>query len=152
MATYEIRYADVPVGGHHLARRRYAFAVDGGEESTITLFNVTGTVYVQFIGVCQVRPVAVSGTPTMEVGIAGNTAAIIAQTNSVNILQYSVWESATISAHPSAVTLELRSFIITNGADIILTLAGAHINAGTIDFYATWSPLSADGTIIATVP
>jgi hypothetical protein len=149
MPAYDIRYADVPFAGYHLARRQYKCSVDGGEESTITLFTVTGTCYVQIIGVSQVTPVAVSGTPTMAVGISGNTTAMIATTNSANITQYSVWESATITAHPSAVTLELRSFVVTNGADIILTLAGAHINSGTIDFYCTWLPLSAGASVVA---
>jgi len=149
MPAYEFRNADSPPGGWRLARRQWKFSVDGGEESTITMFTVTGTVFVQVFGVCQVAPVAASGHPTMELGIAGNTAALIAQMESDQILQYMTWQDATPEANPGAVNLTGRSFVITNGADIILTLATAHVNTGTIDFYCLWAPLSSDGAITA---
>jgi hypothetical protein len=42
-----------------------------------------------------------------------------------------------------------QTFIVANGQDIALTIAGATLTAGIIDFYCLWRPLSADGLVVA---
>ena len=54
----------------------YAAATTGAVGAT-TLFTVTGVIGVRVFAVCGVN---LTGSGTLEVGIAGNTAALIAQT------------------------------------------------------------------------
>jgi hypothetical protein len=136
-------------GGWRVAKRTYSFAVDGGAQGAKTMFTVSGTVFVQVFGVCQ-TDMDSGGAATIELGIAGNTAALIAQTTATGLDQYEVWQDATPEANPGAVDLTARSFVVTNGADIILTIAIANLTAGVIDFYCLWGPLSDDGLVVAT--
>lgn len=134
-------------GGWQLARKTYSFAVHGGAQGALTLFTVTGTVFAQVFGVCQ-TDLAGAGA-TVEVGISGNTAALIAQTTGTDVDQYMTWQDATPEANPGAVDLTARSFVLTNGADVIYTIGTADLTAGVIDFYCLWAPLSSDGLVTA---
>jgi len=134
-------------GGMHLARSQYSFATDTGAQAAYTQFTVTGTVLVEVFGVCQ-TDLAGAGA-TVELGIAGNTAALIAQTTGTDVDQYYTWQDATPEANPGAVDLTSRSFVITNGADIIMTLGTADLTAGVIDFFCLWSPLSIGASVVA---
>src|SRR5574343_406878 len=132
-------------GGWQLARKTYSFAVQGGAQGALTLFTVTGTVFAQVFGVCQ-TDLAGAGA-TVEVGISGNTAALIAQTTGTDVDQYMTWQDATPEANPGAVDLTARSFVLTNGADVIYTIGTADLTAGVIDFYCLWAPLCSDGLV-----
>lgn len=134
-------------GGWQLARKTYSFAVQGGAQGALTLFTVTGTVFAQVFGICQ-TDLAGAGA-TVEVGISGNTAALIAQTTGTDVDQYMTWQDATPEANPGAVDLTARSFVLTNGADVIYTIGTADLTAGVIDFYCLWAPLSSDGLVTA---
>jgi hypothetical protein len=144
--TYTFRNADAPAGGWRNARSQYSFAVDTGATAAYTQFTVTGTVFVQIFGVCQT---ALTGAGTIELGIAGNTAALIAQSTGTELDQYETWQDTGPEANPGVVDITGRSFVITNGADVIMTIAGAVLTAGIIDFYCLWAPLSADGNVTA---
>lgn len=135
-------------GGWHLARRTYSFAADGGTAGTFTMFTVSGTVFVQVFGVCQTSLTA-DGAATIELGIVGNTAALLAQATATDLDQYMTWQDASPETHPGAVDLTARSFVITNGADIGFKVTTANLTAGVIDFYCMWAPLSADGLVVA---
>lgn len=135
------------VGGFNLARNTYSFAVDTGAQAAYTQFTVTGTVLVQMVAVCTTLMNS-GGAATIELGIAGNTAALIAQTTATDLDQYEAWQDATPEANPAAVDLTARTFVIANGADIILTVGGADLTAGVIDFYCLWSPLSAGAMVV----
>ena len=135
-------------GGWLLARRTYDFDVDDGTAEAKTMFTVTGSVFVQVFGVCQTSLTS-GGAATIELGIAGNTAALIAQTTATDLDQYETWQDATPEANPGAVDLTGRAFVITNGADIIMTIATAALTAGVIDYYCLWSPLSVGATVVA---
>ena len=145
--AYQFRNADAPAGGWRLARNQYSFAVDGGTQKAYTQFTVTGTVFVQIFGVCQTSLTGASAT--IELGITGNTAALIAQTTATELDQYETWQDGTPEANPGVVDITGRSFVITNGADVIMTVATANLTAGIIDFYCLWAPLSADANITA---
>lgn len=135
-------------GGWQLARKTYSFAVQGGAQGALTLFTVTGTVFAQVFGVCQTLMNS-GGAATIEVGISGNTAALIAQTTATDLDQYETWQDASPEANPGAVDLTARSFVVTGGADVIFTIGTADLTAGVIDFYCLWAPLSADGLVTA---
>ena len=129
-----------------LARHTYDFAVSGGAQGAFTIFTVTGTVFAQVFGVCQTLMNS-GGAATIELGISGNTAALIAQTTATDLDQYETWQDATPEANPGAVDLTGRTFVLTNGADVIMTVATADLNAGVIDFYCIWAPLSTNGAV-----
>ena len=102
------------------------------------------------IGICQVSLTTGGGAATIELGIAGNTAALIAQTTGTELDQYETWQDATPEANPGAVDSGASSTkIIANGVDVILTIATADLTAGDIDFHAFWMPLSTDGALVA---
>ena len=136
-------------GGRQIARRSYSFAVDAGAQGSLVMFTVSGTVLVEVFGVCQTSLTTGGGAATVELGIAGNTAALIAQTVATTIDQYQTWQDATPEANPGPVDVSARSFVITNGADIEFKIATADLTAGIIDFYCLWTPLSAGATVVA---
>lgn len=135
-------------GGWRLARKTYSFAVQGGTAGTYTLFTVSGTVFVQIFGVCQTSLTA-DGAATIEVGISGNTAALIAQITATNLDQYQTWQDAASENNPGPVDLTARSFVVTAGADIGFKVTTANLTAGVVDFYCLWAPLSTDGLVVA---
>lgn len=135
------------VGVQRLARHTYDFAVSGGAQTAFTIFTVTGTVWIRVFGVCQTLMNS-AGAATIELGITGNTAILIAQTTATDLDQYETWQDATPEANPGDATVALaKNFIITNGADALMTVATADLNAGMIDFYAFWKPLSTNGNV-----
>jgi len=135
-------------GSRQLAQRSYDIGVDGGVAGTFTMFTVTGTVLVEVFGVCQDSLTTGGGAATIELGIAGNTAALIPQTLATDLDQFEIWQDATPEANPGALDPTARTFVITNGADIIMTIGTANLTAGVIDFYCFWTPLGI-ATVVA---
>lgn len=118
----------------------YAAGTTGATGAT-TLFTVTGAVAVRLFGVCSVD---LTGSGTLEAGIAGNTAALLAQTTGTAIDANEVWidtSPATIEALPALQ-------IIGAGQDIIQTIGTDTITAGTLTYYCLWTPISTDGTVV----
>ena len=149
--SYKQNYADsyaVDVGTYRHATGNYNFTDDTGAAAAYTIFTVTGDVLLSIFGLCQVT---VTGAGTMELGIVGNTAALIAQSTALDLIQYEIWEDATPTvANPGLIDLfgGARQFVVAAGIDIIFTIGGAGITAGDIDFHAFWMPLSADGNLV----
>jgi hypothetical protein len=136
------------VGAWRRAIGNWNFTDDGGTQKAYTIFTVTGNVYLYGIfGVCKASLTGASAT--VELGIAGSTAALIAKTTATNLLITTSWQDATPTANPAAVILLAHSFVVTAGADVILTIDTANVTAGEIDFYTFWLPLSNDGAIVA---
>ncbi len=112
-----------------------------------TVFTATGNNLITCFGVCDVD---LAGAATIELGVAGNTAGILAQiADATNLDNGENWVDATpevgVSALPS-------TFILNDGADIILTIGSTPVTSGAVDFYALYRPLSSDGNITVTVP
>jgi len=126
----------------------YNFTDDTGAQGAYTIFTVTGDVYVRVYGLCQVL-LNSGGAATVELGITGNTAALIAQTTATDVDQYETWQDATPEANPGAVDLTARGFVVANGADIIMTVATADLTAGDVDFICQWLPLTTNGNVTA---
>jgi len=136
------------VGQWRTAVGNYNFTDDTGAQAAYTIFTVTGDVMVQVFGLCQVLMNS-GGAATIELGIAGNTAALIAQTTATDLDQYETWQDATPEANPGAVSLDARGFVIANGADVIMTVGAADLTAGDIDFICRWWPISTNGNVVA---
>ena len=86
------------------------------------------------------------GPATLEIGVAGATAALIAQTTAVDIDENDGWFAATPTL---AVANTAQYHVIGGGLDIIQTVATADITAGRIVYYCYWKPLSDDGLVVA---
>ena len=134
----------VPVQGLGFTSTKAITFVAGttGAVGATTLFTVTGTVAVRIFGV--VSGADVTGSGTIEVGIAGNTAALIAQTTGTALDVGEVWidnAPATIEALPSLQ-------IIGAGQDIIHTIATDTLNAGTITYYCLWFPIGSNSSVV----
>ena len=139
----------VDVGQWRHAIGNYNFATDGGAQGAFTIYTVTGDVQMQVFGLCQTL-LNSGGAATIELGIAGNTAALIAQTTATDLDQYETWQDAAPEANPGNVDTAMADFfVIANGADVILTVATADLTAGEVDFHAFWRPLSTDGNVVA---
>ena len=139
----------VDVGQWRHAIGNYNFAADGGAQGAFTIYTVTGDVQIQVFGLCQTLMNS-GGAATIELGIAGNTAALVAQTTATDLDQYETWQDAGPEANPGDVSTAHGSwFVIANGADVILTVATADLTAGEIDFHAFWRPLSNSGNVVA---
>lgn len=120
----------------------YAAATTGAVGAT-TLFTVTGVVAVRIFGV--VSGANLTGSGTLEVGIAGNTAALIAQTTGTDLDVGEIW----IDNGPATVEALPAINILAAGTDIIQTIGTNTITAGTITYYCLWSPISEDGNVVA---
>jgi hypothetical protein len=126
------------------------FTDDTGAQAAYTIFTVTGDVVIMVSGLCQVALTS-GGAATIEMGIAGNTAGLIAQTTATDLDQYEMWRDAVPEPSGSLANMTgaARQSAIFNGVDVILTVATADLTAGDIDFLCTWFPISADGNVVA---
>jgi hypothetical protein len=116
-----------------------------GATGAVTLFTVTGVVMVRVFGVCGLT---LEGAATLEVGISGATAVILAQLANATVLATDeIYTDATpttkVEAMPSAL-------IIGNGQDIIQTIGSTALTAGQLTYYCLWNPISVDGDVKAT--
>ncbi|MFH1422919.1 MAG: hypothetical protein ABIH42_09450 [Planctomycetota bacterium] len=109
---------------------------------TVTLFTVTGEVEMVIIGYIDVAMTGTTGT--LEVGIAGTTAGLIAQAAQAALLIDLLWVDAT----PAAIIAKPTYKVVANGADVIQT-AGGTVTASTVTYYCYWRPLSSDGNVVA---
>jgi hypothetical protein len=136
----------VPITGKGLIASKtlaYTGAANLGAVGATTLFTVTGDVIVNIFAVCSED--LAGATATVEVGISGNTAALIAQTTGTTIDVGEIWATtspATVLALPS-------EKILMNGTDIIQTIATANVTDGTLTYYCLWYPLSSDASVVA---
>lgn len=125
--------------------RTYTGAAGLGATGATTLFTVTGSVLVRVLGCCTVTIV---GAGTLEVGIPGNTASLLAQiANATNLAAGQSYLDATPST-VEAVTMT-SPFVIAGGQDVTETIGTTALTAGSVDFYCFWRPLSADGNVVA---
>ena len=127
----------------------YSFAVDTGAQAAYSLFTVTGVVEVIIYGVAGASLTS-GGAATIEVGVAGNTAVLIAQATAADLLINEIYHDATPTTTVEQISTETaRRFVITNGQDIQFLIGAADLTAGIITFYLWWRPVSSDGLVIA---
>ncbi|MCR4329489.1 MAG: hypothetical protein NUV65_03010 [Candidatus Roizmanbacteria bacterium] len=124
-------------------------AATTGAVAAHTVFTVTGNVLVSVFGVCDTT-LDSGGAPTIEMGVTGNTAALIAQSVGKSLADGEVWVDATMTRVGVGAIPSMQ--VLNDGNDIILTIASATVTAGVIDFYCLWRPLSSDGNITVTTP
>lgn len=123
-----------------------------GTADPYTLFKVDGDVIVSdFWGVCNVAVVSASDTGTLEVGVTGNTAKLLAQTTagSGTIVAGDVLVDAGSEPGVDVNAFSGAKHYLSNGADIIETLATNNMNSGQVDWYIVWAPAEPGAKISA---
>jgi hypothetical protein len=133
----------VPITGLGLIATK-AITYDGattGAIGTTTLFTVTGLVAARVLAV--VSGVDLTGTGSIKVGIAADITSILASVSATALDVGEIWSSGT----PGPIEpLNDPQVFLTN---IIQTIAGGTVTAGTLTFYCMWLPLSQDGNVVA---
>ena len=107
---------------------------DGGSGSgavgTVAIFTVTGGVWLQHMSVRCTTDLA-GATATVEMGVSGNTASLVAQTTATDIDDGDWWHDATpevgVSAPLADKSLE---------GNVIITVATAAVSAGVLEIVA----------------
>lgn len=121
----------------------YVTATTGATGAT-TLFTVTGVVSVRVFGVCGLTLV---GAATLEVGIAGATAVVLAQiADATDLATDEIYTDATPTTKVEALPAQL---IIGAGQDIIQTIGSTALTGGQLTYYCAWNPISSDGNVVA---
>lgn len=119
----------------------YAAGTTGATGAT-TLFTVTGTVALRVFAVCT-ADLTSGGAATLEVGVAGNTAAVLAQTTATAIDTGEVWVDTTPATVEALPALQIVS------ANVVQTIATTTVTGGALTYYCMWTPISEDGDIVA---
>ena len=124
-------------------------AATTGATGAHTLFTVTDNCLVSVFGVCDTT-ITSGGAPTFEVGVTGNTAALIAQTTAENIADGDIWVDSTDTRVGVGAVPAMQ--VLNDGNDIILTINTATLTGGVIDFYCLYRPLNNAAKITVTTP
>lgn len=119
-----------------------------GATGAHTVFTVTGNVLVTVFGICD-TDLASAGGGSVEMGVTGNTAGLIAQTTATTIDNGDIWVDASAAVGVEALP---GAFILNDGNDIILTVGSAAVTGGVIDLYCLWRPLSSGSSVTVTTP
>jgi hypothetical protein len=129
--------------GQALVRKTVTF---NDTDADVDLFTVTGDVIVKIVAVCGTNLASVG---TCDIGVDAGGVVIIADTASTDIDAGEIWHDDSPDAEVEALSV-LREFIIANSNDIVLDLEAAHqVDSGVLTFYCFYTPLSADGAVVA---
>lgn len=122
-----------------------------GTNTSFPLFYTQGEVKVIVYGVCTTTLV---GAGTLEVGVAGNTALVLAQVaDATTIAAGDVYVDASVAEVGGFVATALPAAThLTNGRTIVETSGTADITAGNIYYVCMWLPISKNGNVRASVP
>jgi hypothetical protein len=119
---------------------------------TYRLFTVTGDVIIRAVwGI--VNTTVTGATATLEVGVAGNTAELLAQVTATDLADGDVWTSVGADgvgaeSVKGAAGDVIMSFI-NDGVDIIETSGTANVTAGQIDYYCIWAAAEAGASVVS---
>ena len=114
-------------------------ALDGG-----AVFTVTGTVRVRVFAVVETD---LTGAVSIELGVTGATAVLIAQcADATGMDKGEIWHDATVDAKVELATVAPEK-IIGDGMDMLLNVGG-NVTAGVLRFIVAWMPLSANGSVV----
>ncbi len=148
MATIQRDDNHVPIQGLHSLIAKKAVTYTAGALGAIgshVMFTVTGDVVVTAFGVCNTTLTS-GGAATLELGVTGNTAALVAQTTATTLNDGDVWVDAVDRIGAGMIP---TSRIINDGTSITATVGTATITAGQIDFYCFWTALEKGASVVA---
>ena len=111
-----------------------------GDLGSLRLFYVTGDVICKIFGVCTVN--LAGSSATVEVGVTGNTAALIAQATATDIDANDIFNDAAPAVGTDTWANVTGPHVIVNGLDIYEKTDTANVTAGQIYYVCAWAPLS----------
>jgi len=114
-----------------------------------TLFTVTGDVKVKVIAICKTTCASAAGANVSIKSTSGAAGSIIAVTDVTLIAQNEIWHDATPDSQIELTSVE-KDYILSGSDNIDFGLEPAkQVDSGAITFYCFWTPLSADGAVVA---
>ena len=114
---------------------------------TVSLFTVTGDVIIRILATCG-TDVASAAAANIELGVTGDTDALIASTLSTDLAAREVWSDASPNSEIEALDSALLDYFVTDGNDVILTLSD-QVDSGVLEFVCWWIPVSTTGVVVA---
>lgn len=128
--TYNRDANQIPITGLDLIATKTITYVEltTGVVGATNLFTITGTVALRIFAICDTSLTGVGAT--LEVGIAGATNGLIAQTTGTDIDAGMVWIDAT-----PATIQALPALSILDDKTIIQTIGTNPVTAGVINYY-----------------
>ena len=130
-----------------------AWGDDGGTLDGAALFTVTGLVKARLVAACTTDLTGAGAT--IEVGITGATAIFMPTETATEIDAGQIWLNDAGNATYAIIGEEDAAadnfpLYLLNGNDILLTVKTANVEAGVLDFYCIWEPISSDGDVAPT--
>lgn len=132
-------------------------ALDGttgnGEAGTVIVFTITGRVLVHAITAFCTEDLVSAGGGTVELGVAADTDAFIAQTTATAVDVNEWWQIATPSAGANTLADSVTGGLTTSqraktvSTNIIITVGTADVTDGTIVFDVIYTPLTDGGRL-----
>jgi hypothetical protein len=128
----------------------YTAAGTGLAGAATAIFTVTGQVLIQYlVPYCTVNLTESAGTPTLALGVVGNTAIFLGATTATAIDAGFFWLD-TSPAEVGAMALPAALTNIVTIANVQCLVGGTNnISAGAIRYDVWWRPLSSDGNVAA---
>lgn len=114
-------------------------AAGEGAVGTVAVFTVSGRVRVRISAYCVTD--LTGATATIELGVTGGTALLIAQTTGTDLDAGEFWSDAT-----PAIAEAAQGFMNV-ALSIFITVATAAVTAGKIEFMCEYEPIS-DGAFV----
>ena len=141
-------YTELPQ--HATKTITFTAAGAGLNAAETAIFNVTGDVIVEYIvPFCLVDLTQAGATPTLALGVVGNTAIFLQGTTATAIDAGKFWLDTT-PAEVGAIAVPAACKQIAITANIQCIVGGtSNIDAGSIRFDVYWRPLSSDGAVVA---
>ena len=112
-----------------------------GAVGATTLFTVTGKVAVNVYGFCTSD---LTGSGTIEVGVASSTACLCNQQNATAIDNHEVWHSSSL-----AIGANVAGHLHPIDESVIQTIATNTVTGGTITYFCNWYPLTEGAQLVA---
>ncbi len=127
----------------------YAAGGTGAAGTATAIFTVTGEVLiVHLVPFCSTNLAQSAGTPTLALGVVGNTAIFLGATTATDIDAGKFWLD-TSPAEVGAVAVPAALLDIAVTANIQCLVGGTNnISAGVIRYDLRWRPLSSNGLVV----
>ena len=125
-----------------------------GAVGTVTVFTITGRVYIEpIVCFCTETLEEAGATATIALGVADDTDAFIGQVNATTVALNDWWTAAV--SLPGAVTsgaaagsgATTSSHWKTVSGNIIITVGAQNVTNGTLIFDCFYTPLTDDGAL-----
>lgn len=129
--------------GYRIASKTITLGT-GAVPVTENLFTVTGEVSAFVYGFIDTAVLA-AGALTLELGVTGNTAAIIAITAKAQLAINRFWVDTDSAVGVHAIPTEQ----LISAANILHVIRDSDATAGAITYYCVYRPVSSDGAVAA---